>query len=381
MRTDTMKLQTMLLAAALLAGWAPAAAAQEGLPAEVAEELAGVREEIAREVAAAQAEVEAEAGRVSGGSVTVLTGDQVVEEGEVVEGDLIVHDGDLRVEGEIRGNAVVTDGDLLLVEGGVVLGDAVVTGGKLLNEGGRVRGEMLTVGGGRERASPRPPRPPREVQVVRTERSWFDPIGRGIADLFSTLALGLVLAGVGAGVVFFALPSLRTVSDTLRHNPGRSAAVGLATLVVLIPAFIVLMVLLAVTVVGLLLIPLAAPLYALAFVGALVFGLVAVAHVIGERTAEQHGGFSYRYRNAYAYLVVGVGLLLAPFMAAALFEMVSDGVSTLFAVIGVLVLAGASVWGMGAVVLSRGGRQRAFTREYDPVLDDDPIFDSEPLAR
>lgn len=380
MRTDNMKLQTMLLAAALLAGVPSAPAAQETLPEEVAREVAGVREEIAREVAEAEEEVR----REIGASVTVLTGDHVVEAGEVVEGDLIVHDGNLRVEGEIRGNAVVTDGDLLLVEGATILGDAVVTGGRLLNEGGRVRGEMLTVGGERGAASPpRPPRPPREVELVRTGRSWFDPIGQGIADLFSTLAFGLVLAGIGAGVVFFALPSLRTVSETLRHSPGRSAAVGLATLVVLVPALIVLVVLLAVTIVGILLIPLAVPLYLLAFVGALAFGLVAAAHLIGERTAEQHGGFSYRYRNAYAYVFVGIALLLAPFAASALFEMtgILDWVGTLLAVFGGLALAGVSIWGMGAVILSRAGRQKAFAREHDPVLDDDPLFDSEPIAR
>lgn len=291
--------------------------------------------------------------------------------------------------GEIRGNAVVTGGDLTLLEGASVTGDAVVTGGKLINEGGRVMGEMLQVGGGRGDAArapspPSPPRRPMEVNAVRTGGSWFAPISRGLADLFSTLALGLVLAGIGAGVIFYGLPYLRTVSETVRGSTGRSAAVGLAATFLIIPVFVLLVVALAVTVIGIPLLLVAVPLYPLLVVGAFGFGLVAAAHAIGERTSEQRDSFEIRHRNAYVYLFVGLGILLSPLVAAAFFEMTGflDWVGTLLKVVGILALWAVSTVGLGAVILSRAGRQKVFAgHEYDPILDDDPMLDSEPAAR
>jgi hypothetical protein len=359
MRTDTLSLAPLLVAATLLAGLPPAAAQE--------------------------VEVRGEPG------VSVLTGSQVVAKGEVVEGDLVVHDGDLRIEGEVRGNVVVTGGDLTLTEGAKVLGDAKVIDGSLLNEGGRVFGEMLTLGEEEHEhdhvRGPRPPRAPEAVSrpSVPERTSWFASIGRGFSDLVSTLALGLVLAGLGAGLVFYGLPYLRTASETLRRSTGRSAAVGLAATFLVIPAFVLLVVALAVSIVGIPLLLVAVPLYPLAVVGAFGFGLLAAAHAIGERTAEQRGGFEIRHRNAYAHLFSGLAILLAPLVVAALVEMVGflDWVGVLLKVMVFLALWVVATVGMGAVILSRAGTRRTFAGEHEapPALDDDPLFDSEPVVR
>jgi hypothetical protein len=365
MRTDMLKLPTLLVAAALLAGPAPARAQDAGEESPTA----------------------APPGRPG---VSVRTGDQVVERGEVVEGDLVVHGGDLRIEGEVRGNVVVTGGDLTITDGAEVLGDAKVIGGSLVNEGGRVLGEMLTLGEGDEEDEAHGPPAPPEPAMAPTHReperaAWLRPIARGFADVLSTLALGLLLGGLGAGLIFYGLPYLRTVSDTLRRSTGRSAAVGMAATFLVIPAFVLLVVALAVSIVGIPLLLVAVPLYPVAVVVAFGFGLLAAAYAIGERTAEQRGDFDLRRRNAYTYLFTGLGILLAPLLAAALVQMVGflDWVGVLLKVLAFLALWLVATVGMGAVILSRAGTRRTFTGEIEPpsVLDDDPLFDSEPALR
>lgn len=398
MRTDTVKVPALLLAALLATGLpldAQGAAAGEArrevvtARAEAADEAARAqreaaeaRREVAREVARARAEARAV-------GVSVLTGDHVVEEGETVDGDMVVVDGDLTVHGEIRGNAVVTGGDLLLEEGGRVLGDAVVTDGELLNHGGRILGEMRTLAGHDGvppiviPAAPNAPQPP--PQMVRFgESDWFEEIAEGLAGVFSTVAFGLVLAGLGAALVFYGLPYLRLVSETVRRHTGRSAAVGLAASFLIVPAFIVLIVALAISIIGIPVLLIAVPLYPLAVVAAFGFGLLAVAHVVGEYTAEQRGAFDLRHRNAYAYVFFGIGLLLAPPLAGHMIGMVGflGWVGTLLIVLGGVILWAAATLGLGAVILTRAGTRDPFAvREFDPVLDSDPLFDAEPAAK
>jgi hypothetical protein len=392
MRTDIRKVPALLVAAMLLGAAGAPLAAQSTTADEVRREVVEARREAAQAHADAAEEVAQEMGRARAAAaeagVSVLTGDHVVARGEVVEGDMVVVGGDLRVEGEVRGNAVVTGGDLVMEEGGRVLGNAVVSSGELIDHGGRILGEMRTVDlGDRERvevvaAAPRAPRAPEHA--ARFGGSWFEPIGRGIAGVFSTLAFGLVLAGIGAALVFYGLPYLRRVSGTVRSSPGRSAAVGLAASFLIVPAVVLLVVALPVSIIGIPLLLVAVPLYPAVVVAAFGFGLLAVAHLVGEYTAEQRGGFDFSYRNAYAYVFFGIALLLAPLLAGHMVGMIGflGWAGVLLKVVGGMILWVAATVGMGAVILTRGGtRENYFTRSYDPVLDDDPVFDPEPAAR
>lgn len=387
MRTDMLKLPTLLAAAVLLAGLPPTASAQQE-----AGEAAAALEETRREIDAQHERMAREAeetGREAAEprqGVAVRTGDQVVKRGEVVEGDMVVVGGDLLVEGEIRGNAVVTGGSLTLVDGARVSGDAVVTGGEIHSDGGRVLGEMRTLEGGSDRPrqaaaarAPEPPAPPRSPRTY----TWYDRVADGIGNIVSILALGAVLALIGAGLVFYGLPYVRTVSETLRKNTARSAATGLAATFLIIPAFVLLIVALAVTIVGIPLLVVAVPLYPLLVVLAYGFGLVAAAHAIGEHTVEQRGDFTFRHRNAYAYVFYGIAILLAPLLLAMVVGMMGflEWLAALLVVVSVVGLWIVSTMGLGAVILSRGGTRRTFARDVQPVLDDDPLFDSEPVVR
>ncbi|MEX2583802.1 MAG: polymer-forming cytoskeletal protein [Gemmatimonadota bacterium] len=333
----------------------------------------------------------------------VVTGDRTVEVGEVVD-DIVVLGGDLRVRGEISGDAVVIGGNLILEESGMVDGDALVTGGELINEGGRVRGEMRAIEGGNldiareiERALSgagiaEATRGTVDVEreVVRSERrerrqsAWYDPIRRGFAGLISTLALGLVLAGIGSVLVFYGRPYLEIVSDTIRSSGVRSAATGLAASFLAVPAFVVLIVALAVSIVGIPFLLIAIPAYPLALFAGAVFGLLALAHAVGERTAEQtREGLDFRYRNSYAYLFTGLGMLLTPLLAAHLIGMTGflGFIGTLLRVVTWMAIWVAATVGFGAVILSRAGTRRTFVAPPPESVLDDDLFGDEPTGR
>jgi hypothetical protein len=316
--------------------------------------------------------------------------------------------GDLRVRGEITGDAVVYNGNLILEETGLVQGDALVTNGQIVNEGGRVRGEMLSVNGSSRTAASANGRTEGDgsrnseagvsegdgsrgdvsetdgTQNLRSDArnsgGSFRSIRRGIAGIVSTLALALVLAGIGASLVFFLKPNLETVSDTIRNSTARAAATGIAGAFLVIPAFIVLIVTLAVSIIGIPLLLVAIPLYPLAAFAALVFGLVATAHALGERTAEQNRGrLRLPYRNSYSYVFVGIGILLLPMIASYLITMTGflAFVGILLFVVTILAHLSATTVGFGAVILSWAGRRRTYAGA-SPLAggpSDDPFFD------
>jgi hypothetical protein len=383
MRTDAMTPGALLLALLLALSPAPPAAAQ-------------ATEETATAV---------------GGRV--VTGDRTVAAGEEVE-DIVVVGGDLRVLGTVRGDAVVVGGDLVLETSGRVLGDAVVTGGRFLDEGGEILGEIRTLdaaagvagsraaadgaaAAGRQaaRAARDAARDARNAGIAeeirearrseRRERSWFDPIRRGLAGIISTLALGLVLGGLGSALIFYGRPYLETVSDTIRSSTLRAGGVGLAASFLVVPAFVVLIVALAVSIIGIPLLLVAIPLYPLAVVAAAAFGLLAAAHAIGERTADQRrDGLDLRYRNSYAYLFTGLGMLLSPLIAAHLIGMTGflGFIGTLIHVVVSVAIWAAATVGFGAVVLSRAGTRRTFVAPAPDVeFDDDVLFHRDPAAR
>jgi hypothetical protein len=349
MRTDRIKRGALAAATALLAG----------LPAHAQDSLV-----LGAEPPPPAAAPAAPAAPVRHtGNVLNINGDRTIAPGEVVEGDVVVFNGDLTVVGEVRGDVTVARGDLTLESGAVVTGDAVVTAGRLVNRGARVSGEMRVVDEGRDIGMHN------GVPVagrVHIGRSWFAPIGRGLVGLMETLALGLVLAGVGVALIFYGMPQLDGLSDTVRRSTGRAAAVGLAAHFLVLPLFVVGVVALAVTIIGLPLLVVYVPLFIVAVLGAAAVGLVTVAHALGERTAEQRGSYETRHRNAYSYVFTGLALLLAPLVVANLLGMtgflgfVGDLVGV-FA--GVLLWAATSV-GIGAVLMTanRAWRERRYRR-------------------
>jgi len=284
----------------------------------------------------------------------------------------------------------VGKGNLVLAPSGVIHGDAVVTGGQLVNEGGRVFGEMRVNSDDGEDASAAYAEADRGRQAAdaRAEHltvrngGWWGSIREGAEGLVSTITLGLILSLVGAGLIFYALPQLERVSGTVRRDTGRSAGIGIAANFLSVPVFFIGLVVLLVTIIGIPLILLYAPLFWVGLAAAAAFGVVAVAHAIGERTAEQSGSFASVRRNAYSYTFTGIGILLAPLFAAHLLELTGflGWLGDLVELLGMLILWAAATLGFGAVVLTRAGTRPGWPWKragmpYDPIFDEEPAFE------
>jgi hypothetical protein len=384
MRTEILKLSALALAFAS----APALRAQGGAPpapaapaAPVAPAAAPAPEVLAPATAAPVAPAaQPEGSKIAFNGLTV-------PRGKVVDGDVVAPFGDVRIEGEVMGDVTVGHGNLILANGAVVHGDAVVNGGgQLFNEGGRVYGEMRVNSDedgavASHRAARRAHR--EAADAIRMHRGgWMGSMREGFEGLVSTLTLGLILCGIGAALVFYALPQLERVSHVIRRDTGRAAGIGIAANFLSLPAFIVGIVVLCVTIIGIPLLLLFIPLFWVAIAAAAAFGVVAVAHAVGERTAEQSGSFASVRRNAYTYVFTGIGLLLVPLLAAHLLELTGflGWLGDLVEVLGNLLLWAAATVGFGAVVLTRGGTRAGWPWKprgaaYDPIFDEEPAFD------
>ncbi|HEX6040841.1 polymer-forming cytoskeletal protein [Longimicrobium sp.] len=270
-------------------------------------------------------------------------GEREVGAREVIEGDVVVASGSLRVVGEVHGDAVVGDGNLVLEAGSVVYGDAVVTGGQLINHGATVMGKVQQGGPTRKTGT----------QAIQLRHGLFGGLGAGWAGLAGTAVLGLVLCALGAALTAYGRPYLDQASVVVRQAPLNAATVGLAANVLALPAFLVGMLGLVATLVGIPFLLVFIPLFWTVVIVLAAAGVVAVAHALGERAAERRRLRGSEPRGALAYLLMGVGVLLAPLFIAHLLG-VTPFTGPLAAVVGTiswtLLWLAASV-GAGAVMI------------------------------
>ncbi len=227
-----------------------------------------------------------------------------------------------------------------------------------------------------------------KVRVASSPRGrdgwWAGPFRRifgGIADILSILALYAVLIGIGFAVVFFGRKYLEGVADTARHATLQSALVGLAGTFLILPAFILGTIALTISIVGIPVLIAWVPLFPVAVVVAALFGYLAVAHAAGESLAERrfYGGDLFRRANSYYYVLTGVGLLLALYIAANVVRMAGpwlDFISGVLMFLAVVLTWAAFTIGFGAVLLSRAGTRPKVTRPpVEPDIDIDTAFE------
>jgi hypothetical protein len=284
----------------------------------------------------------------------VRQGDQRVAAGDSISGSIAAWHGTLDVAGRVGGNAVAVGGDVVVHPGAVIAGDALAVGGEVRNEGGTVEGEMrslnaLTVGS-------LPVTPPRSsAQTARRSVS---------------LAVGwyLVLAAIGLAVVLFARGNLETIADRIRHDFTRSFIYGLAGQLLLVPALVVSIVALAITVIGIILIPFAIVGYCLAVAGALALGFIAMSFVFGDAAMRWRGAAVGGGRaQILQFLLIGLSIYLVLWVVGgALGGFGALGGLVRF-IVAVLTWVALTV-GFGATLASRGG-----TRAESPVSFEEPM--------
>jgi hypothetical protein len=167
----------------------------------------------------------------------------------------------------------------------------------------------------------------------------------------------VILVLIGIGVLVFAGNYLEGVTESLEGRFGKSFWVGIAAQLAIAPVLALLIVALAVTILGVLLIPFAIVAFVLAVAGLITLGFLAVARITGESIAP---GASRRYHArgaALRALVVGVTIYMGLWVLASAFAW-APMVETVLRGVAVAITWVAATAGLGAAVLSRGGTRR-----------------------
>ncbi len=162
--------------------------------------------------------------------------------------------------------------------------------------------------------------------------------------------IGLI---IGLVVLMTAEEALTAVAKTAARDISGSFWVGMLWQLLAVPLLVVLLVACAITIIGVLVIPIAAFAWALAYAGAFTLGILAVALVIGRALAGRRAGSSER-SAALRGLAVGLITLSLIWFGAAIAAKVpvAGAIARLIAV--AFTWAVATV-GLGAVVKSRMG--------------------------
>lgn len=210
-------------------------------------------------------------------------------------------------------------------------------------------------------------RPRRRVVVERDgDFGWLGPfrhIAHGIAGLLSLLIGYGVLFGIAFITIFFGgRRYIEGVADTARHATMRSLFVGLAGSFLVIPAFILGMLALAISIIGIPALLVWVPLFPIATGLAVLLGYLAVAHAAGEAMAERrfYAADWFQRGNSYYFLLTGLGLLVALFLASMVVFMAGPWlrpISGILLFLGCVSTIAFVTIGFGAVLISRGGKQ------------------------
>ncbi len=296
----------------------------------------------------------------------VVPGDAVVEEG------ILVADGRLDVHGTVRGGVVLVDATMAVHEGGRVLGDVRHVDSRVERMGGVLVGDVLDVVRERRRNEERE-RDRMRAQLrreLRTEDartrhyrgpSLFDRVREALSGIVATVVLFVVLGVLGAVAAIVAGDRGDMVAKEVERYPARSAAVGLAGAFLAIPVYVLGIVALAVTIIGILGLPAWIPLFPLAAAAAFFVGLVAASRSVGRWVLDRgHARLSWANPNdrVHACLVGLAALLLPMAVGKALDPLPLIGwTGDLFEALSTMALFAATITGLGAVLTTRGGRR------------------------
>jgi cytoskeletal protein CcmA (bactofilin family) len=242
-----------------------------------------------------------------------------------VEGDVRAEFGDVYVNAPVKGDINVGWGEVDLGPKAEISGNLECEGCEITGNRGAVKGHMMARG---------------------MAIDFDDSHGPSIIGFFGWLFAALAFAACAVLAAVVAPRPLTSAARRAEESPGRSFVYGLISL----PAFFVLCVVLAVTIIGIPLLVLLVP----AYLALLFFGALVAAFFIGTRVLMVTG--RYRVGNALA-AVVGAMILAA---------------TTFIPVLGDLLLYALSLLGAGAIILALFSRRhpRASHPSYEAYVRD-----------
>jgi len=264
----------------------------------------------------------------------VQTGDLTIPAGASTSGSVMVIRGNLDVYGNVDGAATAVLGDVIVHEGGRVRGGAVALGGHVRNEGGSILGVIKDVGATHNRST---------ISLGGRPRTT-------VGSLVAAFLWLVVLLLVGTFVLFFMRDYFKRAVEVVTNETGRSLLTGVLGGLASIPALIAIVVALAITIIGVFVIPFGVAAFLIALSGIAILGFLAVAQVAGiaiagKREAETPAG------QELQHLYTGIIAFSAIWIIAAAF--------TWFPILGAIlrmfafsVTFVAVATGFGAVILS-----------------------------
>ena len=283
---------------------------------------------------------------------SVAPGARTIAGNAIVRGTVVAQ-GPVDVSGRVEGSVVSLHGDVTVHRGGVVTGDALAVGGRVNADSGQVLGEIRAMA-----ALPTVLGLATVVADARTPAQRTSDSARIVAGTFAML---LVIA---LGVLLFAGPNLDEVVSTIERQFVRAFWFGVLGQLVVLPALLILIVALVLSLIGILLVPFAVVAYAIACAGLVTLGFLAVARLVGG--AIWRGGNASARARAIAAITLGIAVFFALWMVAALLTWAPLAASVLRAA------ALAATWsamtlGLGAAIISRAGTHRRIASGIRPV--------------
>lgn len=179
-----------------------------------------------------------------------------------------------------------------------------------------------------------PPLPPRAATVRATKL---------------TLGWSAALLMLGLGVLVFAPDKLRRITEALGRDPGKALTTGVIVDFATLPALVILLIVLAVTLIGILLIPFAIVAFLLAWTGIAALGFFAVAQVVGGAVMGPKREAMTQRGAALGGLLTGLVILQLPWLLAAVTTWAPAPASVLRGV-ALAITAVAVTAGLGAVL-------------------------------
>lgn len=280
-----------------------------------------------------------------------ILGSVSVDRDERVQGQAVAVIGSVRVDGEVTDQVVAVLGSVELGPQAVVGGDIVAVGGRVhRSPTSQVRGGITEVAlGGRGVNVDMP-----HMGVWGPMTLLFGPFG-AMARLIGTLFHLFILALLASVALLIARVTVERAAERVAQEPLKATLVGIVAQILAVPAFVLVAIVLAVTIIGIPLL-LLLPFAALFLVLLALVGFSGTALTIGRVIRARFGGSS---DGSFASLAIGVAVILLPLLIGRLVGLAgwaATPLSFLFiaAGLGVEYLAWAS--GFGAVLTN------AFTR-------------------
>lgn len=291
--------------------------------------------------------------RRSSGERVRIFGDVTVEQDEHVGGNAVAVIGSVRVNGEVGEQVVAVLGSIDLGPKSVVSGDVVSVGGRIRRApGAQVRGNITEISLG-------------DAGAHISIGPWFGPIDAfggigvgGVQRLLGSTFRMLLLALLAGIALVVARGSVERSAERVMDNPPKAMLVGLAAELLVVPVFVLTVIVLVVTLIGIPLL-LLTPFAVLMLLLLALVGFSGTAYAVGQSTRRR---FGMSGPAGFADICVGLLVILSPLLLGRVIGVVAwpgNPLTWLLIFTGVAFEFVAWTIGFGAVVMNSFSRWRA----------------------